>query len=136
MLMLISWEVWKGGWTPVLEVEWSVHRAFGIQVKAGGLQGGATALSLWEALVVSVQTQVLHCHQLTCKHEAGTCKWLITPGLLTTRYYRHIGVTLRHNFPLPCFDLNDTDMLIPKGLSVKLPAWITVIKKSNNCHCI
>ena len=36
------------------------------RMEAGGLQRGAAALGLRESLVVPVQTQVLHGHQLTC----------------------------------------------------------------------
>lgn len=51
----------------VLQVGRSVCGAGGVEVEAGGLQGCAAALGLWETLVVPVQTQILHCHQLTCK---------------------------------------------------------------------
>lgn len=39
--------------------------ARGVAVEAGGHQGSAGALGLWEALVVPVQTQILNGHQLT-----------------------------------------------------------------------
>lgn len=72
MLMAISREARRVGRAMVLQAGRSVHGACGVQVQAGGLQGRAAALGLWEALVVSVQTQVLYRHQLTCQTESRT----------------------------------------------------------------
>lgn len=44
----------------------SVLARRGAGVAAGGLEGRDAALGLREALVVAVQAQVLHSHQLAC----------------------------------------------------------------------
>lgn len=50
-----------------MQAQRSVHGVCSFQVSTGSFKGCATALGLWEALVVSIQTQVLHGHQLTLK---------------------------------------------------------------------
>lgn len=60
-----SREARRVGRAAVLRAGRSVRGARG----AGGLQGRAAALGLREALVVPVQTQILHGHQLTCQDQ-------------------------------------------------------------------
>lgn len=77
----------------------------GAAVEAGRLQGGAAALSLREALVVPVQAQILHRHQLTC-HDRGRGGRQHT-GL--THTFTHSNVThTRHQLLFVVFALNYT----------------------------
>lgn len=73
MIMLISWEARGVGWDAMLQAGRSVRGASGVEVEAGGLQGCAAALGQWEALVIPVQTQILHRHQLAIKPGPMKC---------------------------------------------------------------
>lgn len=60
----LSGEARGASWTCAL-----VQAGHGVHMSAGGPQGRVAAHSLGEALVVTVQAQVLHSHQLTCQGE-------------------------------------------------------------------
>lgn len=83
-LKLVSWEAWGAGWDMMLQAG-CVHDACG---EARGLQGCAAALCLREALMIPVQTQILHCHQLTCRTKAGPVTDSSTHGVNTTVHHR------------------------------------------------